>query len=168
MKPIRNIASAIAITGAFMTAAGGGTVSASPREATISFDGLAANAVPDAETTAKAFHAALEKGDRAAVLALLSPEVAISEGGHTQTRDQYAASHLDEDIAFLKYAKIKPVFLGSMAMGEAAMVGSRSEVRARHKGKPIVTTSNEMLDLKKTPEGWRITRIQWTSERLSK
>src|SRR3546814_5984001 len=87
--------------------------------------GLAANAVPAAESAANAFHEALKRGDRQAVLALLAPEVVIHEGGETQSRDAYAASHLNHDIAFLKEADIRPVDIGSMAMGDTAMVGSR-------------------------------------------
>ena len=132
----------------------------------ISMEGLATNAEPGAEAAAKAFHAALQKGDRDAVLALLAPEVSISEGGDTQTRDQYAAGHLGEDIAFLKAASIKPVSVGSMPMGNTAMVGSRSEIRTNTNGKAMAMLSSEMLTMKKTPNGWRITRIEWASEKL--
>lgn len=48
------------------------------------------------------------------------------------------------------------------------MVGSRSEIHAKHDGKPLVLLSSEMLYLKKTPVGWKITRIQWASEPQSK
>jgi mono/diheme cytochrome c family protein len=137
---------------------------AKPAEAVVSMEGMAPKAAPEAEAAAEAFHAALQKGDRTAVLALLAPEVTISEGGDTQTRDQYAAGHLGEDIAFLKSAQLKPLYLGSMPMGGTAMVGSRSEIHASHDGKPMVLLSSEMLYLKKTPAGWKITRIQWASE----
>jgi hypothetical protein len=82
-------------------------------EAPLSLEGLKPNAVPEAERVAEAFHAALEKGDRDAVLELLSADVAISEAGHTQSRDEYAAGHLGEDIAFMKAAQITPVSLAS-------------------------------------------------------
>lgn len=35
--------------------------------------------------------------------------------------------------------------------------------RASHDGKPMVLLSNEMLYLKTTSAGWKITRIQWAS-----
>jgi mono/diheme cytochrome c family protein len=133
-----------------------------------SMEGLAARAEPGAEAVAEAFHTALQKGDRKAVLALLAPEVSIREGGETQSRNVYASGHLGEDITFLKSASIKPLSMGSMPMGATAMVGSRSEIRAMHDGTPVALLSTEMLTLKKTPAGWLITQVEWASEKLSK
>ena len=133
-----------------------------------SMEGLAARAEPGAEAVADAFHAALKKGDRQAVLALLAPEVSIREGGETQSRDVYASGHLGEDIAFLKSASIKPLSMGSMPMGATAMVGSRSEIRSTHEGKAIAVLSTEMLTLKKTAGGWLITQVEWASEKMTK
>src|SRR3546814_9872251 len=104
-------------------------------------------AAPEAESVAQAFQAALQHGDRAAVLALLAPNVTISEGGHVQTRDAYAAGHLGEDIAFLKSAKITPVSLGSMPMGDTAMVGSESDIQATVKGKRSEEHTSELQSL---------------------
>jgi mono/diheme cytochrome c family protein len=133
-----------------------------------SMQGFVSKAVPGAEATAQALHAALAKGDRQGALQLLAPEVVISEGGETQSRDQYAAGHLGEDIKFLAAASTKVLWIGSMAMGGKAMVGSRSEIRAIHDGKPIAVLSTERLTLKKSPNGWLITRVEWTSEPLGK
>jgi mono/diheme cytochrome c family protein len=133
-----------------------------------SMEGLSAKAEPGAEAVADAFHAALKKGDRKAVLALLAPEVSIREGGKAQSRDVYASGHLGEDIAFLKSANIKLLSMGSMPMGATAMVGSRSEIRSTHEGQPIALLSTEMLTLKKTSGGWLITQVDWTSEKLPK
>ncbi|NUS39187.1 MAG: cytochrome c, partial [Lysobacter sp.] len=80
---------------------------------TAAMEGYAAKAVPQAEAAAEAFHAALQKGDRARVLDLLAPDARISEGGETQDRATYAAGHLGEDIAFLKAATVHPQFIGS-------------------------------------------------------
>src|SRR3546814_3929691 len=62
-----------------------------PAASTISMAGLAANAVPAAESAANAFHEALKRGDRQAVLALLAPEVVIHEGGETQDREEHTS-----------------------------------------------------------------------------
>ena len=126
-------------------------------------EGLHAKMVPAAEATAEAFHLALQKGDRNAVLALLAPEVTISEGGQTQSRDEYASGHLGEDFAFLKAARIKPISLASMPMGDTAMVGSESEVHATHDGIAKSMVSSEMLTLKQTSSGWKIVKVEWTS-----
>jgi ketosteroid isomerase-like protein len=137
-----------------------------PGASSISMAGLKANAVPGAESTAKAFHEALNRGDREAVLALLAPEVVIREGGETQSREAYAAGHLDHDIAFLKGANVRPVEMGSMPMGDTAMVGSRSQVRTTHHGETVAALSGEMLTLKKGRNGWLITQVDWSSQPL--
>jgi len=132
-------------------------------EAPISLDGLQAKAVPDAEVVAVAFHRALQKGDRNAVLALLSADVTVSEAGHTQSREEYASGHLGEDIAFLKTVEVKEVSLASMAMGETAMVGGESEMRKIADGQSKTQRSREMLTLKRENGAWKIIAIRWQS-----
>lgn len=133
-------------------------------EAPLSLEGLKPKAMPAAETVAQVFHTVLQQGDRAAVLALLAPDVTISEGGHTQSRDEYANGHLGEDIAFLKNATVTLISLGSMLMGDTAMVGSESTIKTIIKNKPITLRSREMLTLRKSGPAWQIAAIQWQSE----
>jgi ketosteroid isomerase-like protein len=135
--------------------------------APLSMEGMKAQAVPAAEAVAQAFHTALHSGDRTAVLALLAPDVSISEGGQVQSREAYAGGHLDEDIAFLRDAKITPVSLGSMPMGDTAMVGSESDIQATVKGKSATLRSRELLTLKKDGKDWKIVSIQWQSAPIS-
>jgi ketosteroid isomerase-like protein/cytochrome c553 len=136
--------------------------SAAP-EVPISLDGLKAKAVPDAEQVALAFHRALQKGDRDAVIELLSGEATVNEAGHTQSLDEYASGHLGEDIAFLKTAQVKPISLASMPIGETAMVGSESEIRTTADGQPKVQRSREMLTLKRETGAWKIVAVRWQS-----
>lgn len=131
---------------------------------TISLEGLKPKAAPPAEAVADAFHVAMKKGDRAAVMALLAPEATLREGGHSQTRDEYAAGHLAEDIAFLKDATLTPVSLGSMPMGDSAMVGSETTIATTEKGKPVTLRSREMLTIKKIDGRWLIVSVLWQSE----
>lgn len=137
---------------------------AAATEASLSFDGLQPKSVPVAEAVAASFHAALQKGDREAVLALLAPEVTISEGGQTQSRDEYASGHLGEDIAFLKSVQVKPVSLASMPMGETAMVGTETLITATLKGKLTTLRSRELLTLKRQGAAWKIVAVRWQSE----
>ena len=101
------------------------------------------------------------------MLALLAPEVTVSEGGHTESHDEYANGHLGEDIAFLKDATVTPISLGSMPMGGTAMVGSESTIKTIIKGKPIALRSREMLTLKQVGNAWKIVTIQWQSTPLT-
>ena len=132
-------------------------------EAPMSMDGLKTKAVPDAEEVALAFHSALQKGDRDAVLALLSADVTVSESGHTQTRKEYASGHLGEDIALLKTAQVRQISLASMPMGESAMVGSESEIRSKVAGQPKVLRSRELLTLRRQDGMWKIIAVRWQS-----
>ena len=136
---------------------------AAPAAAPILLDGLKPKAAPQAEAVAEAFHAALQKGDRAAVLALLAPDVSISEGSQVQSRAAYASGHLGEDIAFLHGARITPVSLASMPMGDTAMVGSESDITTTTDGKSSTLRSREMLNLRKVGKQWEIVAIQWQS-----
>ena len=132
-------------------------------EAPLSLGGLKPKAVPEAEAAAQAFQAALQHGDQAAVLALLAPDVSISEGGHVQTRDEYASGHLGGDIAFLKDARITPLSIASMPLGDSVMVGSESEIETSVKGKLVRLRSREMLKLQHDGKGWKIVSVQWQS-----
>lgn len=129
----------------------------------LSRDGLTPHAAPDAEAAAQAFHGALQHGDRTVVLGMLAPEATLTEGGETQSRETYAAHHLDEDIAFLKSAKVVPLWMGSMPMEDTAMVGTDSRITASQNGKPVVLLSQERLTLKKYGSAWKITAVQWQS-----
>jgi len=132
-------------------------------DTTLSFQGLQPKAVPAAEAVARAFQSALQHGDRTAVLALLAPDVSINEEGHVQTRDEYARGHLIKDIAFLKSARITPVSIASMPVGDGAMVGSESEIKTSVNGKPVTLRSREMLKLKRDGKGCKIVSVQWQS-----
>lgn len=148
--------------------AGGHSHAEVATEPPLSLEGLKPRALPAVEAVAQAFHTALQTGDRAAVLALLAPDVTVSEGGRTQSRDQYADGHLGEDIAFLKNATITPGFLGSMPMGDTAMVGSESTIKTIVDNNPVVLSSREMLTLRKIGSAWRIAAIRWQSESQTK
>jgi ketosteroid isomerase-like protein len=131
--------------------------------APLSFDGMKPGAAPEAEAVAKSFQQALQRGDRDAVLALLSPEATISESGQTQSREAYAADHLSGDIAYLKSATVTPVSRASMTMGDTVMVGSESTIVSGAKDKPSTLSSRELLTLKQHGKQWKITAIQWQS-----
>jgi ketosteroid isomerase-like protein len=136
-------------------------------EAPLSLEGMKPKAAPEAEAVAQAFQEALQHGDRAAVLALLAPDVSISEGGHVQTRDEYASGHLGGDIAFLKDAQVTPLSIASMPMGDTAMVGSESEITTTLKGKPVTLRSREMLKLRQDGKDWKIVSVRWQSAPVS-
>ena len=125
-----------------------------------------ADGVPAAEVVAADFQSALQRGDRAAALALLAPRVRIREGGETQDRSAYAGHHLDADIAFLKTAQITLRERRSRMQGAQAVVTSVSDVHGGAHGKPVAVRSKETLTLTRTGAGWTIVAVDWTSAPL--
>ena len=122
--------------------------------------------VPAAEAVAAAFARALQRGDRAAVLALLAPQVRIREGGETQDRSTYAGHHLAADIAFLKTVRVTLHDRRSRMDGAHAVVTSRSDVRGSAHGKPVALRSRETLTLERAGTGWTIVAVDWSSAPL--
>jgi len=144
----------------------GGMDESASSPAPLAFEGLRPGALPAAEGVAKSFHLALQNGDRHAALALLATEVTITEGGHTQSRDEYASGHLDEDIAFLHGARVTELSLGSASKGQTALVGSESLTLVTLKGKPTTLRGREMMTLRKEGLSWKIVAIQWRSTQV--
>jgi mono/diheme cytochrome c family protein len=128
---------------------------------------LKPGAVPEAEAMVQAFQDALQRGDGAKALDLLAPDAQISEGGETQTRKEYAAHHLGEDIAFLKNARVDLLSRASLQMGDMAQVASESRIRTTSQGKPLVLRSHEQMELKRIGGEWKIASIQWSSQRTA-
>ena len=125
---------------------------------------LKPGAVPTAEVVARSFQRALQQGDRAAVLALLSDDVAIHEAGHSQSRDEYAAAHLGEDIAFLQAAQVTPGPMRSGLHAEQAVVESSSEIKTTSNGKAKSFRNLETLTLRKQGANWLIAAVDWRSD----
>lgn len=124
-------------------------------------DGEAAKA---ALAVVERFERALAGGDRNAALGTLAADLVVFESGHAErSREEYAASHLDADIAFLKTAQTTLVSRRASAAGDGAMVLSENQVRSEREGKTTNRISLETLLLRNTADGWRITHIHWSS-----
>ena len=111
----------------------------------------------DASATADRFHAALASGDRATVEALLTPDAVILEGGQAEARAEYLGSHFARDAVFLADAQPEPLFRRTTVAGDAAWVASTQRVRD--------ATMAELLVMKRTPDGWRVAAVHWSSAR---
>ncbi len=131
---------------------------------TTTTDGEAAKA---AVAAVERFERALADGDRNAALALLAPDLVVYESGHAErTREEYAASHLDADIAYLKTAKTRLLSRSASAVGDSALVLSETEIRSEREGKTTTRASLETLLLRRSADGWRIAHIHWSSRVL--
>ena len=118
----------------------------------------------DAVATAKAFSAALVAKDEAMVKTLLAPDVLIYEsGGQEASRDEYAGHHMKGDMEFMTNAKVQVLDSKHDVGQDRAWVATRSRVTTKYQDRTIDVFNTETLVLKRTPEGWRIVHVQWSS-----
>jgi ketosteroid isomerase-like protein/mono/diheme cytochrome c family protein len=122
-------------------------------------------AVEDAPlAVAQALQAALSAGDVGTVEALLDPQVLILEsGGAERSRAEYAAHHMQSDMAFLKDTQYTLLRQTGDRVGDLAWVASEARITGRSGDNSITLMSTETLVLKKAAEGWRIVHVHWSS-----
>jgi ketosteroid isomerase-like protein len=125
-------------------------------------------AAPDATAitaTAEGFHQALAAGEPDRVMSLLAPDSLIVEGGTVQTRDEYQREHLAEDIAYARAVPSTPRDVVVRQKGDAAWVTSTFSVTGKFHDKPVDNLAAETMVLTRTPTGWRIRTIHWSSRK---
>ena len=120
-----------------------------------------------AEAVVAAFHAALERGDTAAALALMAEDVLVYEqGGAERSRAEYAAEHLAADAEFSRSTRSLTSGRRSRIDGDLAVVTSESRTTGRFRDRDVNSAGVETMVLRRTPAGWRITHIHWSSRAL--
>ncbi len=128
---------------------------------------LPAFAVTPAETM-DAFQRALAEGKRDAVLALLSPKVRIFESGYTEnSRDEYAAHHLDSDIDFLRTTRSRLLRHEERRDGATAIVMRETETTGSYKDAEVHVFGLETAVLEKLGDGWQIVHLHWSSRKAT-
>ncbi|KQZ43880.1 DUF4440 domain-containing protein [Duganella sp. Root1480D1] len=126
---------------------------------------LPALAATPAETM-DAFQRALAEGRRDAALALLSPKVKIFESGYTEnSRDEYAAHHLDSDIDFLRTTQARLLRHEERRDGAAAIVMRETETTGSYKGAEVHLFGLETAVLEQRGDGWQIVHLHWSSRK---
>lgn len=116
--------------------------------------------------TVKAFHDALARGDSAAALQLLAPDVQVLESGGLETREQYRSHHLPGDMA---YARAMPSVRAEetvVVSGDVAWVVGTSRTTGTYRERAINSAGAELVVLSRTAEGWRIRAIHWSSRTI--
>ena len=110
------------------------------------------------------FGQALATGDLGTVESLLAADVLILEaGGAERSRKEYLGHHAISDAKFLKDAHSQLTQRRARVIGDMAWVGSESELHTSKEGKALTLLSAETMVLKRTPDGWRIAHIHWSS-----
>ena len=128
----------------------------------------AADDAQDVTATVNAFHDALRRGDGAAAMKFLAQDAIIMEGGEIETRAEYEHHHLTADIEFSKEVESARSDVRVQVNGDTAWLTSASRTEGTFKDRPINSRGAELMVLTKTPDGWRIRAIHWSSQRATK
>ena len=112
-----------------------------------------------------AFHAALEAGDAQAASRLLAPDAVILESGDRETRKEYLDHHLQADIKFAQAVSTRRGKPDVTVSGDTAWAISTSATQGTFQSKPVDLVGAELMVLSKTPAGWVIRSIHWSSRR---
>lgn len=115
--------------------------------------------------TVHRFHGALAQGDSATALALLTDDVEVLESGGVESRAEYRSHHLGSDIEFARAVRSERGPLRVHVRGDVAWATSTSTTQGEFRGRPVNSAGAELMVLVRTPQGWRIAAIHWSSRR---
>ena len=118
--------------------------------------------------TVQRFHEALRQGDSTGALALLAPDAVVLESGDTESLAEYRAHHLPADIAFAQAVRETRSPIRVTVRGDAAWAVSTTSVLGTYRSRPIDSAGAELMVLSRTPKGWVISAIHWSSRSKKK
>jgi ketosteroid isomerase-like protein len=133
--------------------------------ATVSFSKPPSPEAARVTATLEAFHSALARGDAKAAMNLLAADAVILEGGSVETRAEYEAHHLQEDIRFARTVRNIRSDVRVAVEGNTAWLTSQSRAEGSFEGKQVSSSGVELAVLTKTSNGWRIRPIHWSSHK---
>lgn len=114
--------------------------------------------------TVDGFHAALGRGDTAAVAALLAPDALIFEAGHVErSAAEYSAGHLAGDAAHAAKTATRYVNRRCMLGTDTAVIATETVSTPTGGGDARIGT--ETMVLRQGADGWRIAHIHWSSRK---
>jgi ketosteroid isomerase-like protein len=111
----------------------------------------------------EAYHAAEAAGDSAAMLALLDEDALILESGGIETKVDFRSHHIAADIAYIRAVQIVRSPIRVRTRGDAAWATSTSTAQGNVNGRAVNSAGAELMVLARTPSGWKITAIHWSS-----
>ena len=97
-------------------------------------------------------------------MSLLSDDLIVLEAGASQTHAEYLGHHLGADMAASKNGTGERTVTRVTVIGTAAYLVART-LTPGTTANPQGSESAEMMVLSKTPAGWRIRAIHWSSRR---
>jgi ketosteroid isomerase-like protein len=112
------------------------------------------------------FREALIAGDSAAAMALFDPAMHVLESGGIETREEYASHHLPADMAFLQAIPGSQELVRLDIRGDVAWAISRSTQQGTFRDRSVDSRGAELMVLVRTPAGWRIAAVHWSSRNV--
>jgi uncharacterized protein (TIGR02246 family) len=109
------------------------------------------------------YHEALAAGDSTGVLGLLHDDAVILETGGIETRAEYRSHHLPGDINYAKSARSQRSAVHVRIRGDVAWSTATSTTQREVNGNPTTSMMAELMVLVRTPAGWKISAIHWSS-----
>jgi ketosteroid isomerase-like protein len=109
------------------------------------------------------FHRAIGAGDTIGAAALLDPEAIILESGDLETKAEYLRNHLPADIAFARAVRSTRRVVKATRQGDVAWVSSTSRATGTFEKRRVDSDGAELMVLRRSAQGWRISAIHWSS-----
>ena len=111
-----------------------------------------------------AFHAAMERGDSLAAMALLAPDVEVLESGSLENRAEFRAHHLAADIEFARAVKQARGAMTVKVLGDVAWTSGTSTSSGTFRRRTVNSSGSESMVLSRGADGrWLIRSIHWSS-----
>jgi ketosteroid isomerase-like protein len=121
-----------------------------------------------AEAAVQRFHDALQNGDSGAALDVLADDAIVLESGGRETKREYRRHHLQQDVAFARAVPSQRGHRTVTVQGDVAWVMSTGAITGEYRGRKIDEQGAELVVLSRSPQGWRIRAIHWSSRPRSR
>jgi ketosteroid isomerase-like protein len=112
-----------------------------------------------------AFGRSLAAGDSTTALAQLHPDVVIFEGGSWESLEDYRKAHLSADMRFLQGLRQQTARDVVKVAGGMALLTRETNTTGTSGERTIDSIGTETMVLLRTPAGWKIRHIHWSSRR---
>lgn len=116
-----------------------------------------------AVATVRRYHELLVAGDSLGALGMLTEDAVVLESGGVETRAEYRSHHLPADIEFARSVRSERTVRRVSIRGDVAWVSSTSTTQGEFRERAVNSVGAELMVLVRTPTGWRISAIHWSS-----
>ena len=122
----------------------------------------------EAVAVAARFDDAVSQGDSATAAFLLASDAIVLESGERETRKDYLAGHLEEDIEFARSVAVTRSLADVHRQGDVVWVTRTSIAKGRFRGRDIDSRGAELVVLSRAGPRWMIRAIHWSSRRAAR